>query len=117
MPWTMRQRANSTIFRACGAHWDTLDWAAVAGEGTGMGWLALDWFMELGAVAWIGLSPHRADFPFHPESQPCPFTRKAMSGARRANAPGHVVVSTAFAIHRLRTPEAINCLPRAPSLH
>ena len=52
MPWTRPQRANSTIFRACGAHWDTLDWAALAGEGRGMGWLALDWMMELGSVPW-----------------------------------------------------------------
>lgn len=52
MPWTIRQRANSTIFRACGAHWDTLDWAALAGEGANMGWLALDWMMELGSVPW-----------------------------------------------------------------
>lgn len=52
MPWTLQQRARSTLFRAWAEHWDTLDWAAVAGEGTGMGWLALDWFMELGSVAW-----------------------------------------------------------------
>lgn len=52
MPWTRHQRARSTLFRAWAEHWDTLDWAAVAGEGSGMGWLALDWLMELGSVEW-----------------------------------------------------------------